>query len=76
MYFLWQLFHIRTDVEEKENALNELNGELEESNGFVEEVVQMVRGTKKEASASKIVSSKLKNMGVDMNELARGMQML
>jgi structural maintenance of chromosome 1 len=58
-FFLWQLFHIRTDVEEKEDALTELSGELEESNGSVEEEAQKVRGTKKEASASRSVSSKL-----------------
>ena len=58
-FFLWQLFHIRTDVEEKEEMLEELNGELEESGGFVEEAAQKVRVAKKEASAARSISSKL-----------------
>ena len=58
-FFLWLLFHIRTDVEEKDEVLEELNGELEGSSASVEEATEKVRLAKKEASAARNVSSKL-----------------
>jgi len=58
-FFLWLLFHIRTDVEEKDEVLEELNGELEDSSVSVEEATEKVRLAKKEASAARNVSSKL-----------------
>ena len=65
-FFLWQLFHIRADIQEKEEALDDLNGELETSNGSVEEVANSVRAAKKEASSARSASSKLEKKRVKL----------
>ena len=52
-FFLWQLFHTRTDMEEKEDVLVDLRAELEETTGTEEAKGMELRRAKKEASASR-----------------------
>ncbi len=58
-YFLWQLFHIRADIEEKEESLDELNEELTEKGEELETRAEAVRAAKKEASVTRSKVAKL-----------------
>lgn len=65
-FFLWQLYHIKADIEEKEELLDDLNADLEEANQSLEELAGKVRSTKKEASAARSVSTKLEKKRTDL----------
>lgn len=65
-YFLWQLFHIRTDIEEKEEVLDELAEELDVAGKTVEKKADAVRASKKEASSGRRAAAKLEKKRVDL----------
>lgn len=65
-YFLWQLYHIRTDIEEKESLLEELATEIEENDTLVQEKAVAVREAKKEASIARNACAKLEKTRVQL----------
>jgi len=65
-FFLWQLFHIRADIEDKEGGLDEMGEEMDEVNQHVEEMTEKVRLAKKDASAARNATSKLEKKRVKL----------
>lgn len=65
-FFLWQLFHIRTDIDEEEEALDDLNEELENANKSVEGVANDLRSAKKEASSARSAAAKIEKKRVKL----------
>ena len=65
-FFLWQLFHIRADIDEEEVVLEELNVQLEEVNGSLEELATNVRAAKKESSSARTSTAKLEKKRVKL----------
>jgi len=62
--FLWQLFHTKTDMEEKDSVLVDLKSELEETNEAEQVKGAQLRKAKKEASASRRASAGLEKKRV------------
>ena len=56
-YFLWQLFHIHSDVQQRESALTELQESLTEHQSVVSEKESILKKAKKEASKARSASS-------------------
>merc|ERR1719491_686320 len=65
-FFLWQLFHTKTDMEEKEDVLGDLKTELEETNETEETKGTELRGAKKEASTARRASAGLEKKRVKL----------
>jgi Chromosome segregation ATPases len=65
-FFLWQLFHIRADIEDKEGTLDELGEEMEEASHQVEEMTEKVRLAKKDASSARNATAKLEKKRVKL----------
>lgn len=65
-YFLWQLYHIRRDIEEKDSLMEELRVELEENRVLVEEKTIELREAKKEASIARNATAKLEKTRVQL----------
>lgn len=56
-YFLWLLFHIHSDVQQRESALAELQESLTEHQAIVTEKESLLKEAKKEASKARSASS-------------------
>lgn len=56
-YFLWLLFHIHSDVQQRETSLAELQDTLEEHQAVVNEKEAVVKSAKKDASKARNVTS-------------------
>ena len=56
-YFLWLLFHIHSDVQQRESALTELQESLAEHQAVVTEKEGLLKKAKKEASKARSASS-------------------
>jgi len=65
-YFVWQLYHIKTDMDEKETSIEELNEEVEDSNKIVTNNAKLLRTTKKDASAARSVANASERKRVDL----------
>lgn len=63
-YFLWQLFHIRADIDEEEEAWDDLNQELEQANVAAEALANDLRAAKKDASAARSQAAKVEKKRV------------
>ena len=63
-FFLWQLFHIKTDIDEKEEFLDEVNQEIKDANNVVAEKTNVLRQAKKEASKIRTAANKLEKQRV------------
>ncbi len=57
-FYLWQLFHLRSDMEEKEEFISELNDDIKEANDAVAEKTNLLRNAKKEASKARNAANK------------------
>ncbi len=56
-YFLWLLFHIHSDVQQRETTVAELQDTLEEHQTLVSEKEAVVKSAKKDASKARNVTS-------------------
>jgi structural maintenance of chromosome 1 len=56
-YFLWLLFHIHSDVQQRESTLSELQESLSEHQAVVSEKESLLKKAKKEASKARSQSS-------------------
>eukprot|EP00804_Cyclotella_cryptica_P030321 CCRYP_011865-RA/>CCRYP_011865-RA protein AED:0.05 eAED:0.05 QI:289/1/1/1/0.83/0.57/7/1563/908 len=56
-YFLWLLFHIHSDIQQRESALAELQESLEEHQRLVNEKESALKSAKKDASKARNVTS-------------------
>lgn len=65
-FFLWQLFHIRADIEEGDEALEDLNQELVQGNQALEAAGEALRMAKKEASGARSVTAKFERKRVKL----------
>lgn len=65
-YFLWQMFHVKCDIEEKEEEVEVLNQEIKEANEIAIEKTEVLRQEKKEASKARNSASKLEKERVTL----------
>ena len=52
-FFLWQLFHVNTDINEKEDIVDDLRNELENARNEANEKSEALKEAKKEASVAR-----------------------
>ena len=65
-FFLWQMYHVKCDIEEKEEVVDGLNQEMDEVNEVVAVKMDELRKEKKEASKARSAASKLEKERVTL----------
>lgn len=65
-FFLWKLFHVKKDIEEKEEDLDESKAEMEETKNELENQAKMVRKAKKERSVASNATVKCEKKRVQL----------
>ena len=65
-FFLWKLFHVKKDIEEKEEDLDDSKEEMEDMNSEVENRAKLVREAKKERSVASNATVKCEKKRVQL----------
>ena len=57
-FYVWQLYHVQNDMEEKSDYIQEIQGEITQANEIVSEKTDELRQAKKEASQARSSANK------------------
>ena len=65
-FFLWQMYHIREDITEKDEYIHDVNEEIQESNSVISQKTQTLKKAKKGASQARSKANTLEKQRVEL----------